>query len=222
MLWHQFLTNQGRVSNKWPHYFCVYEQHLRRFRNTSLVLWEIGIQNGGSLQLWKQYLGPFAVIVGIDIDPACAQCAEEQIHIRIGNQNDTAFLQNIINEFGPPDIVIDDGSHIMNDMKETFFHMYTQMPDNGVYIVEDLHTCYWPEFKGGLRAQGSFIEICKNLVDSLNAYHSQGRLKPTSFTDTTYSISFYDSMVVFEKKKRPKNLKAIITGTLFQENLRER
>jgi hypothetical protein len=57
-------------------------------------------------------------------------------------------------------------------------------------MVEDLHTAYWPEFDGGLRAPGSFIELCKGLVDELNADHARGALPPTEFTRSTLSMHF--------------------------------
>jgi hypothetical protein len=69
-LWSEFLTNDGRKIHKWTHYFPIYEQHFGRFVNRTTTFIEIGICKGGSLQLWKRYLGPFAQIVGIDIDPS--------------------------------------------------------------------------------------------------------------------------------------------------------
>ena len=164
--------------------------------------------------MWKQYFGPYSVIVGLDIDPVCQQVAEDQIHIRIGNQSDTDFLQRVLDEFGTPDIIIDDGSHMMQDMRKSFLYLYRRLPDNGVYIVEDMHTCYWPDFGGGYRAEGSFMEFCKGHIDLLNAHHTKGRLKPTEFTDSTFSVCFYDSVVVFEKRKRASRLKSVTTGTI--------
>jgi hypothetical protein len=215
MLWHQFLTNVARGSNKWPHYFQIYERHTAQFRGRSMVVWEIGVQNGGSLQAWKQYFGSHVTLVGIDIDPNCTRCAEAQVHIRIGNQSDTVFLQEILDEFGTPEIIIDDGSHMMKDMRESFFYLYPKLPDNSVYIIEDMHTCYWENFGGGLRSPNSFMETCKDLVDELNAYHTQGKILPNIFTNTTFSVCFYDSVVVFEKKRRPAGLCALFSGTVF-------
>jgi hypothetical protein len=68
------------------------------------------------------------------------------------------------------------------------------MLKNGVYMVEDLHTAYWGEYEGGLRKPSTFIELCKNLIDELNADHSRGALPATEFTRTTAGIHFYDSV----------------------------
>ncbi len=198
-LWSSFLTNDGRLIHKWKHYFPIYERHFRDFVYKPVTFIEIGCGRGGSLQMWKRYFGPHARIVGIDVLPECKQFEEDQIEIRIGAQQDLQFLESIVAEFGPPDIVLDDGSHIMSHVTASFKFLYPRVAKNGVYMVEDLHTAYWEEYEGGLRKPTTFIELSKNLVDELNADHSRGALAPTDFTKTTLSMHFYDSVTVFEK-----------------------
>ncbi len=198
-LWLDFLTNDRRLIHKWKHYFPVYERHFGRFVNRDVVMIEIGCGQGGSLQMWKRYLGPHARIVGLDIDPLCAEFAEDQIEIRIGDQADPHFLAGVVDEFGAPDIVLDDGSHVMSHINASFDALYPHVERNGVYLVEDLHTAYWEEYEGGLHRAGTFIEHSKGLIDELNADHTRGALTPTAFTQTTHSMHFYDSIVVFEK-----------------------
>ena len=198
-LWLDFLTNDKRLIHKWKHYFPVYERHFERFRDTDVVMFEIGCGEGGSLQMWKRYFGPHARIVGIDINPRAAQFAEDQVEVRIGDQADANFLNRLVEEFGTPDIVLDDGSHVMSHIEASFAALYGKLSKSGVYLVEDLHTAYWDEFEGGVRRKGSFIEHCKELIDELNADHARGALAPTEFTRSTLSMHFYDSMVVFEK-----------------------
>lgn len=198
-LWADFLNNQGRVIHKWTHYFPIYESHFAEFVNKPIVFIEIGCGEGGSLKMWKRYFGPFAKIIGIDINPKCKEFEEDQIEIRIGDQSDAKFIQSVVDEFGNPDIVLDDGSHVMSHITATFNTLYPQLSKNGVYLVEDLHTAYWNEWEGGLRRQGSFIETCKSLIDELNADHTQGALTPTKFTSSTLSMHFYDSVVVFQR-----------------------
>src|SRR5688572_12548136 len=111
-LWGDLLAGDQRAITKWKHYFPVYERHFARFVNTDVVIFEIGVAAGGSLQMWKRYLGPHARIVGIDVDPECARFAEDQIAVRIGDQADLLFLDDLCAEFGAPDIVLDDGSHV--------------------------------------------------------------------------------------------------------------
>jgi SAM-dependent methyltransferase len=198
-LYAEFITNRQRVIHKWKHYFPVYERHFGPWVNKTVTLLEIGCGVGGSLQMWKRFLGPHATIVGIDIQPRCRDYEEDQIHIRIGSQQDTVFLQSVLDEFGPPDIVLDDGSHVMSQIAASFAFLYPTLSKNGVYLVEDLHTAYWEDYEGGLRREGSFIERAKTLIDELNADHTRGQLPPTDFTRTTLSMHFYDSIVVFER-----------------------
>lgn len=203
-LWSDFQTNDGRIIHKWKHYFPIYERHFRDFIYKPVTFIEIGVGSGGSLQMWKRYFGPHARIIGIDVIAGFKSFEEDQIDIRIGPQQDPAFLQSVIEEFGPPDIVLDDGSHKMSHMIASFECLYPRLSKTGVYMVEDLHTAYWEEFEGGLRQPASFIEVCKGLVDELNADHSRNLLPPTEFTRTTMSMHFYDSVVVFERGTHTK------------------
>jgi hypothetical protein len=198
-LWQLFQLHTGHVIHKWPHYFPIYEAHMSRFVGRPSLIFEIGCGRGGSLQLWKKYLGPDARIVGIDVRPECAQFEEPQISIRIGSQDDINFLNSITAEFGAPDIVLDDGSHFMSHIHETFQFLYPKTSPTGVYIVEDLHTAYWKEYGGGLRVPSSFIEKTKLLIDELNQKHLPDEIPDTVFSRSTSSISFYDSMIVFER-----------------------
>jgi SAM-dependent methyltransferase len=198
-LWSDFLTNQHRTIHKWKHYFPAYEAHFSRYINRPMLFLEIGCGSGGSAQMWKRYFGPHAQIVGLDINSDCRAYEEDQIAVRIGSQSDTAFLQTVLDEFGTPDIVLDDGSHIMSDVVEIFRFLYPRTANNGVYLVEDLHTAYWDEFGGGVRREGTFIELCKTLIDELNADWSRDKLPPTDFTRSTLSMHFYDSIVAFER-----------------------
>ena len=205
-LWQDFLTNDKNVIHKWAHYFPIYERHFARWQNRSLVFWEVGISAGGSLQMWQRFFGPNALVVGIDINPHCKVHEAPGIAVRIGDQSDPVFLNSVIDEFGPPDVVLDDGSHQMSHTWDLFECVYPRVPKNGVYMVEDMHTSYWGKYGGGLDAPHSFINRCKGLIDELNADHTKGAIAPSEFTRTTESISFYDSIVVFEK------------GNIFQKN----
>lgn len=61
-----FKENNGNLIHKWVHYFDIYERHFSRFRNRKMTILEIGVYQGGSLQMWKNYFGPQAEIYGVD------------------------------------------------------------------------------------------------------------------------------------------------------------
>jgi hypothetical protein len=194
-----FNEHTGSYVHKWSNYFAAYEPHFAPYVGKSPLIFEIGVSKGGSLQLWKKYFGPGARIVGVDIDPTCALLEEEQVSVRIGAQGDQRFLETILQEFGAPDIVIDDGSHISRDIHATFDVLYPAMKSSGVYVVEDLHTNYWADFGGGLYKPSTFIERVKGLIDEIHAGRTRGSLLPTAFTSTLQSISIYESIAVFTK-----------------------
>jgi hypothetical protein len=198
-LWADFASNgHGRSAFKVSHYFHAYEAHLARFRERSVTMVEIGVFNGGSLEMWKKYLGPSARIVGIDIDPRCRKYEAPQIAVRIGDQGDAGFLQSVVDEFGPLDIVLDDGSHLPRDIATTFETLYPRLDRNGVYVVEDTATSYLPRWEGGLGREGTFIETLKGRVDELHSEYIPDT-EPTPFSRMTRSIHVYQGLVVFER-----------------------
>ncbi len=74
---------------------------------------EIGVWRGGSLQIWRRYLHPESVIAGIDIDPTARRFDDpsQRVQVRIGGQQDISFLQSVVSELGPFDVILNDGSH---------------------------------------------------------------------------------------------------------------
>lgn len=208
-----FLSNGGRQINKWLHYFDIYERHFARFRGHAPVMLEIGVLGGGSLQMWKEYFGSGARIVGLDINPKCKAFEEEGIEIHIGSQDDPRVLDDLLAQHDF-DIVLDDGSHQMQHLSATFEHLYNALSPRGVYMLEDLHCCYFPGFGGGLGREGSFLEIVKNCIDQLHATYITG-VEPDAFTRGTAGIHVYDSIVAFEKAPQGERQK-LRTGGMGQ------
>lgn len=197
-LYDYFLTQDAKGIIKQVHYFHIYEKHFSRFRNGSVLLLEIGTGRGGSAEMWKRYFGPLSRIVTIDIDDK-SHVNDEQIYARQGNQADAAFLRSLVDEFGVPDIVIDDGSHVMSDVTTTFETLYPLLRSGSVYLVEDMNAAYYSDYGGGLHNRDTFIERCKVLVDDMHAMHTNGELQQTPFGAETFSVTFYDMVVVLEK-----------------------
>jgi 23S rRNA U2552 (ribose-2'-O)-methylase RlmE/FtsJ len=197
-----FEQNEGRLINKFDHYFDVYERYFSKFRNKKITIVEIGVYQGGSLQMWRKYFGKEATIWGIDIDPRCKSLEDENTHILIGSQEDPLFLRSIIDKIGMIDILIDDGGHTQDQQIISFKELYQQVnPDGGIYLCEDVHTSYINVYGGGHKRNNTFIEYSKSLIDQLNAHYTeQSSIQVNEFTKTTNTIHFYDSIVVFERK----------------------
>lgn len=217
-----FRRNNDRLINKWIHYFDVYERHFSRFRDKEIVILEIGVYHGGSLQMWRDYFGHKAKIYAIDVDPRCKDLGGENIKIFIGSQSDRKFLREIKAQIPPIDILIDDGGHTMTQQVVTFEELYDHIKDNGIYLCEDTHTSYWLNYGGGHERKGTFIEYSKNFIDSLNAWHSEQKsLVVNDFTRSANSIHYYDSVVIIEKKKRNKPFSEMTGNPSFQDVLSE-
>jgi 23S rRNA U2552 (ribose-2'-O)-methylase RlmE/FtsJ len=201
-----FESNQDRnAMTKWLHYFEIYEKHFNKFIGKNVKILEIGVWQGGSLKMWKEYFGKNAQIIGVDINSKCKQIEDEQIKIYIGDQANIEFLNKLIDEEKNFDIIIDDGGHLMNQQITSFKTLYPFVNNGGIYLCEDLHTNYWTHYGGGYKSKNTFIELTKNLIDELHAFFSQSDdLVITDFTKSTTGIHIYDSVVVFDKQYRNK------------------
>jgi 23S rRNA U2552 (ribose-2'-O)-methylase RlmE/FtsJ len=209
-----FFNNPGRLIHKWHHYFEIYHRHFARFRGRSPVMVEIGVFHGGSLQMWRDYFGPGARIVGIDIDPRCRRFEDESTTILIGDQSDRRFLAEVRERLPQIDILIDDGGHTMTQQITTFDELYPHIQPEGIYLCEDIHTSLMEEYGGGYRREGTFLEYSKALVDRLYGWHSRepNRLTVDDMTRTTFALHFYDSVLVMEKRPM-KPPQSTMTGT---------
>lgn len=220
-LYRAFLERGSRAhgTDKWHHYFDIYERHFSPFRDRDVRFMEIGVQRGGSLDLWRSYFGPGSRIVGLDIDPDCAALAGEGISIYIGDQADGALLRRIVAECGPFDIVLDDGGHRMSQMITSFEVLYPTLACPGVYMVEDTHTCYWFGEYADRPDGETFMVHARRLTDRLHDWTGredsfdrfstppagrEGDAPASVFCRTTHGICFYDSAVVFERRRRPE------------------
>ena len=170
----QLWKQQKPRAHKWAHYFEVYHALFGPRRSQALRILEIGVDQGGSLRLWRRYFeNPDTVIVGIDIDPTCTRfdLSLENVHVRIGDQADGAFLQIVTSEFGPFDIIIDDGSHHSRHLIQSFNHLFAHaLKDDGIYVAEDLHANYWTPFRD---TRSSFLDLCKELMELMHAPYTR-------------------------------------------------
>ena len=134
--------HDGRLIDKWAHYLPIYERYFAKFRGTDCRILEIGVAHGGSLQLWKAYFGKESTIVGVDIDPRCRDYGGPGIYVLTGNQGDKEYWDS----WGPAekafDIVIDDGSHRLEDQAISFQALWPHVQPGGVYLIEDCHQGY--------------------------------------------------------------------------------
>ncbi|CAJ0888434.1 hypothetical protein AMST5_03877 [freshwater sediment metagenome] len=200
-----FFSNKGEVINKWLHYFSIYDEVMTPYIGTGVRMLEIGVFRGGSLKLWRNFLGKDAIIFGVDVNPECAVHDSHHGKVRIGSQDDPKFLESVVAEMGGVDIVIDDGSHIASHQRISFDVLFPLLSEGGIYIIEDLHTSYWPSWEGGLRRRGTAIEFLKIKIDEMHKHYFEIGSNEEAKMTSIECIQFFDSIAVVRKRKqRPR------------------
>jgi len=194
------VQNKGPVVHKWHHYIPLYDTYFSRFRNTPFRFLEIGVAKGGSMQIWRKFFGAEAIIYGIDIDPECAQFDGQSGQVRIGSQDDPEFLKSVVAEMGGVDAILDDGSHRMEHVSKSLEILYPLLNENGVYMIEDLHTAYWDKFGGGYRTEENFFTKVGLLIEDMHRWYHQNPSHMPDISSFVSGIHIHDSVIVFDKK----------------------
>ena len=192
-----FANRAGRPLDKWPHYFPIYERHLSRFVGTAARVLEIGVFRGGGLDLLADYLGEDITLVGMDIDAHAAELADERFSVFIGDQSDPDHLLALHDQYGPFDCVIDDGGHTIDQQITSAEVLFPLLNDGGTYLIEDVHTSYWPEFLD--RGDFTLLDWVRDRLDDLNAHHHSRSRELSVWQTHLRSVSVYDSVVVLDK-----------------------
>jgi SAM-dependent methyltransferase len=207
-------------SDKWEQYFSAYDKAFKEFVGKNPDVLEIGVQNGGGLQIASKYFIN-GNIYGIDINKkVCNLPFESNIKAYCFDAKDKTQFETYFKD-KTFDTILDDGSHINSDITITFRNLFPKLKPGGVYMMEDLHTSYWPGYEGGYLKKESAIELLKHFVDLLHAYH----IRESSFfeqlsPEDKYIVAwvdhivFYDSVAYIKKLTQPrsKNYQRTFTG----------
>jgi cephalosporin hydroxylase len=182
------------------HFLDVYEHHFSSIRENPLEILEIGVQYGGSLKMWEEYF-PNSNITGVDIDKKCKKYSKNRVKVIIGDQANREFLETL----GNFDIIIDDGGHVMKQLKTSLEILWEHLNPGGAYVIEDLETCYWPKFDGAWDRDDTAMETLKSRIDNLNhaaISHDRAENKMTQIKDYGItSMHFYQSLCIIYKEK---------------------
>ena len=194
-------------TDKWGSHW--YTQHYRRYfhplRHKCLNILEIGVggyensdAGGESLRMWKAYFRK-SQIVGIDISDK-THFSEHRIDIRQCDQTDSEALTHLSAEYGGFDIIVDDGSHLNQHVIKTFKVLFPLLRRNGVYVVEDTQTAYWPTWGGGIDNPDSSMAFFMKLAHGLNhaEYPIEG-YEPTYFDKNIVEIAFLHNLIFIRK-----------------------
>jgi GT2 family glycosyltransferase len=220
-----YREHQGKVSDRWALYLREYQRLFEPLREQPLRLLEIGVQNGGSLEVWAEYFPQAVKLVGCDNNPDCAALsfADPRIALVVGDANGVETRQSILGQTDGEgfDVVIDDGSHRSGDIVRSFALYFPCLAETGMFVAEDLHCSYWREFEGGLFDPFSSQAFFKHLADVVNHEHwgiEQARAAfladffaryDTEIDEATlaaiHSVEFINSLCVVRKRPPAEN-----------------
>lgn len=138
----EFGSDKGTKPGDWGiahRYTEIYERLLCARINEPLRILEIGVWKGSSLRMWEEYF-PNASIVGVDILPESASIETKRAEVVTGDATDAAFLRKVVDERlgGSVDLVIDDGSHVLEHQIMALESLFPRLNDHGLYCVEDI------------------------------------------------------------------------------------
>ncbi len=219
-----FFSERKFNSDKWEHYFDIYDHVLGRFYGTRVVYVEIGVQNGGSLEIARKMFDQESKIVGVDVDPQCKALELQGLaaNIIIGSQVDEGCLRQIVAQAPEIDILIDDGSHVQSHMISTFINLFPFIREDGVYLIEDTHTNYSPEHQQSFFGLGLY-DYFKGLSERLNIDFINSELRTNRYKQPRenrspravlpdicreiFSIEFFDSVIAIRKKKKSEPMR---------------
>lgn len=119
-------------------YTPTYYDLLSAQRNDVHSVLEIGVNRGCGLRMWEEFF-PNARIIGLDIERSTL-FKEGRIECFHADQNDPASLTHALAMAGagPYDLIVDDGSHLMNHQAVSMTTLLPHLSDIGVYVIEDI------------------------------------------------------------------------------------
>lgn len=181
-------------------YFTVYENIFERFIDKPIVFIEIGVLNGGSLFMWRDFFGNKAKIIGVDLNPEAKRWQDYGFDIFIGDQSDPGFWNQVVKKYPQIDIVLDDGGHTYEQQIMTTEILKAYIKDDGLIVIEDTHTSYQNGF--GFKCV-SFMKYVQKKVDQLHFRYKN--LNKKNFEKFIWNIKCFESIVVFEINQKKSN-----------------
>ena len=186
-------------------YFPVYAELFGHLRNTDCTFIEVGVLDGGSLFMWRKWLGDKARIIGIDLNPEATRWREHGFEIYIGDQGDPSFWDTTFSEIGQFDALLDDGGHQSFQQIVTLIEAIRFAHNQCVIAIEDTATSLMKDFSR--HGANSFLEFSKDATDVLIGRSFEmykGRLpshlnkKIIDQFKLVYSIQFFNGIVAFK------------------------
>lgn len=189
------------LSMKHQNYFAIYDELLTKYIGKDVTFVEVGILNGGSLFMWRDFLGSKARIIGIDFNPNALKWEKYGFEIHVGDQSDPQFWKKFFRKTGNIDVLLDDGGHTNEQQIVTTQQCLPFINDGGTLIIEDVHASYQYEF--GNPSKFSFVNYAKSQADNIQyRFPNLPNINKFNPNRSIHSVSFYESIVAFRIDRR--------------------
>jgi hypothetical protein len=155
-------------------YIPEYERLLKPYRKSGSIL-EIGIMKGHSIRMWREYFES-GDVYGADIHlqpEATDLLTMSGVSILQCDATNNSLTEQLENKTF--DVILDDGSHLIDHQVSSFNLLKSRVNKNGIYLIEDV----------------SDIDSSKDLLMSLHTN--------CTIIDNRHINNRWDDVIVFYK-----------------------
>ncbi|MCK0141257.1 tetratricopeptide repeat protein [Aliiroseovarius sp. F20344] len=194
-----------------PNYFKL----LAHLRDKPVKILEIGVggyadddRGGQSLRMWRDFFEN-GDVTGIDIQKKTMDLGP-RVKILQGSQVDPDFLEELVKDRGPFDIIVDDGSHRNEHIVESYHILFPSLTPGGIYIAEDVQTSFHPRFGGSLTLdEPNSVGFFGNLLRKLNTKSDDPLIRDVA------GIERYHNIIALHKRDKGGSDRDVFTSSLF-------
>ena len=175
-----------------------YAKHYERYLEPTKVklLVEIGVEAGNSLRAWGSWL-PNATVVGVDLNLPSTDLLPNNVRLWKGDGTSPDLARQVVETFGRPDVVVDDGSHKWGEQRRAFEAWWPYIKPGGWHVVEDLHTSFDPRW-GNKESEMTAVEWLGELTEHV---HGTSWVKPKEHSTLMLDEVHCHNMICFLKKR---------------------
>jgi len=136
-----FNSNFYNTDKDKHNYLQAYDKLFYEYRDKKINLLEVGVREGGSLLLWKDYFSN-GTIYGMDNNPEIT-LVKDIYRYRLNRnifRSDSRRKKEVDKQLRDLkfDIIIDDGDHRFGAQLKTYMNLKHRLKENGIYIIEDV------------------------------------------------------------------------------------
>lgn len=203
-----------RRSEKYDNYFAHYDIALQNLPANPTIV-EIGIANGGSLELWRKLAGPHSRIIGVDLNPGIEELRSEGFEVLcadMGTDSGWQALKNLLGSFGSVDVLIDDGGHTNKEQMLALYFGIPLVKPGGTLIIEDVHASFMRSFGNpGIHSAWEMMRAISSDLHKRHPLSNRSTVYP-GISDVISNLMVSDGIVSFKKKDNRYSNSLVVSG----------